>query len=187
MRLLKLFIMAIIPCILLAGCEVPYSDSYWVDYIYHLEIFSENQTVQYQIFLPIPINETDMTPPEFLDSLLVVEGNFNFRINQTFFGPALEIIGIGDIELDITFNNQSDDPVTGPQNLSMLDEFLEDDEIGFFWIYSDQENISVHLTYWFSESDPDFEFTDLNYGIISMLNPGWQRAPATIVIWESIE
>lgn len=186
-RLPQICIIAIISCVLLTGCNGPYPDSYWIHYTYHLDVYSENNSLHYQILLPIPINDTNETDPGFLDNIETAEGNFSYGTNQTIQGQALAVTGSGDIGLDIDFDRESDHPMDGYPNLSMLDDYRQDEDFGFFWVFTNAENISIHLTYWYTYQDVNYEYTSLDYEILSMLRSGWQRVPATIEEFEVVE
>jgi hypothetical protein len=185
-RLSPLCIANVILFALLAGCVGPPPD-YWLSYSYNVQIYSENNSVQYQILLPIPINDFNETEPEFFNNIVTIEGNFSHGINQTIYGASLAIVGTGDIELTIEFDEESGDPIEGYPDLSMLDEFHQNEEIGIYWTFADSENITIHLTYLYSQFGPENDNIDREYIIISTLQSGWQRVPATIENWQTIE
>ncbi|UCF07235.1 MAG: hypothetical protein JSW28_06165 [Thermoplasmata archaeon] len=169
---------AVLLFVVLAGCNGPISDWHWVGYFYELRLYPENQTVQFQVIVPLPVNEQDEVLPEFLTSVRNTEGNFTYGTNESVQGPSINIMGTGDAGFDMFFEQESDEPIEGFQLLSMLDEFFDQD-LAFFWVYCDTDNISIRLTYEYSESGPEF-WTDRTYEMISTLPTGWQRVPVAV-------
>lgn len=181
-----LSVIAVILMVFLTGCTIA-PDSHWVFYSYQLDVYSENHTLQYQIFLPIPVNESNETQPGFLENMENVGGIFDTGINQTINGFSLEINGSGNVRFEIYFENESDDPLEPYSNMSMLNDYWPDEEIGFFWVFSSASNISIHLLFEYSSGTPDYEYVTLDYEIISILQIGWQRVPAVIRDYENTE
>jgi hypothetical protein len=178
-RLRFLGIAVIIIAALLSGCiEPPYG--YWVNYSYQMDVYSENQTLQYQIFLPFPVNGTNETLPGFLDNMEDLRGAFETGMNQTTNGISLAVNGTGNVRFEINFDNHSDDPIEPYFNLSMQDDYWPEEEIGFFWVFCSADNISIHLFFEYSYDAPDYVFETLEYEIITTLQIGWQRVPAVV-------
>jgi hypothetical protein len=178
LKLASLFVAVMVMIIFYTGCIGDIINGDWFFYDYQLEIFPENETTQFEILIPIPVNATGEVEPVFMESRQIIHGNLNMEVNETPFGPALLINGTGEAEITFTFEGERDDNSPVLLDMSMLREIREEDEIGFFWAHSSQDNVSVRLNYHYDHSNG--ELVSRNYRIITQLNMDWQSVPATI-------
>jgi hypothetical protein len=179
-RIPKLLLSLTLIFVFLAGCNGPGPGGDWISYSYSLEVFTENETTQYRLYFPVPVNETNEIDPDFINNVDVFRGTFNFEINETQFGPVLEINGTGDMEINFVFAEDGEGEFAEIADLSLLIEHREAEELGFFWIYSDSDNISFRLRYNYDHSNGGWEWR--NYEMLTTVHEGWQQVPGTVII-----
>jgi hypothetical protein len=150
-------------------------------YTYTLQIFPENETAQFQVLLPIPINETDQPNPDFIRDVVIERGSLNLEINETPFGPALLINGTGDSEIIIDTFIDGFEPEWTLRNLSLQVELMEEEGFGRYRVQSNMDNISLHMVYDYDESTG--EWFHIDYEMITIIHSGWQEVLATINEW----
>ena len=180
MRIPKLLLALILVFIFFAGCDGPGPTGDWISYDYSLEVFTENETTQYRLYLPVAVNETNEIDPDFINNVELFRGSFNFEINETEFGLALEINGTGNMEINFDFADNVDGEFEDISDLSLLIEHREEEELGFFWVYSDCDNISFRLGYFHDHSNGGWE--SHTYEILTTIHAGWQQVPGSITI-----
>jgi hypothetical protein len=182
-RLLKMGALCIVSMVLFlsySGCIDPINgDS--VIYIFTLEIFPENETEQFQVLLPIPINDTDEPNEDFIRDAVIEMGSLNLEINETPFGPALLVNGTGDSVIQIETFVDGIEPEWILRNLSLQVELSEEEGFGRYRVQSNMDNISLHMVYDYDESTG--EWFHIDYEMITIIHSGWQEVLATINEW----
>jgi hypothetical protein len=164
---------------MLNGCIDDVGDQLF--YTYQLDIFPENETAQYEILLPIPINEMNQVDENFIQNAIITLGTLNLEVNETPFGPALSVNGTGDAQITFDFFSDEIDAVHAVSNLSLQREFREEEDLGLYRIHSTLDNVSLHIEYQYDESGDEW-FT-IEFEMITILNAGWQDVLATINEW----
>jgi hypothetical protein len=121
-----------------------------VIYYYNVEI-QTNGTKNYTIYLPIPIKSYfNPKPTKLMNEIRLIEGNADFKIINTEFGHALQLISSGDFEIEA--HNEFENPTR---------EIETDYIFGKLSMPIDDKTVSPNLIY-FNSSSQDHVILQMN-------------------------
>ena len=126
---------------------LPFDEDRNYSHSYSLEIVVETDE-GYTLMVPVPLNKTGAQYAGFIDELTVTLGEVDVSVVDTLHGKALEVTGSGNATLEWDSRWSAEDE-GWYLNISMTSgsPFDYHSDTRSSWIYSDQDGLSVRLSF----------------------------------------